>query len=140
MDVIIRTATSGDLAFLARHDHHIPLTELDHVIRAGRILVLECGGETVGWLRWGMFWDNTPFMNLLYLLDGWRSQGLGRALVCHWEQTMHEAGHTLVMTSTQANEAAQLFYRHLGYRDVGGFLLPGEAYELLLIKELGSPD
>ena len=40
------------------------------------------------------------------------------------------------MTSTQADEAAQHFYRHLGYADIGGFLLPGEAYELLLYKAL----
>ena len=83
-----------------------------------------------------MFWDNTPFMNLLYLLDGYRGTGLGRAMVAHWEQQMRAAGHTMVMTSTQANEEAQGFYRRLGYQDVGGFLLPGEAYELILIKML----
>ena len=49
---------------------------------------------------------------------------------------MRAAGHPLVMTSTQANEDAQSFYRRLGYEDVGGFLLPGEAYELILVKAL----
>lgn len=136
MDTIIRIANSGDLPFLAEHDRHIPPQELELVTRLGRILILECSGSPVGWLRWGMFWDNTPFMNLLYLLEGWRGQGLGRTLVSHWEHTMREAGYTLLMTSTQANEAAQLFYRHLGYRDIGGFMLPGDPYELLLIKEL----
>lgn len=136
MDVIIRTSAPGDLPFLSDHDCHIALSELDNAIRLGRILLIETDGQPVGWLRWNLFWDNTPFMNMLYLLDGHRMQGLGRALVAWWEQAMRAAGHALVMTSTQANEPAQLFYRHLGYRDVGGFMLPGEPYELILIKEL----
>ena len=49
---------------------------------------------------------------------------------------MREQGYAAVMTSTQANEAAQHFYRHLGYQDIGGFLLPGEAFELVLHKAL----
>ena len=136
MDAIIRTADAADLPFLAEHDRHIALSELDNTLRLGRVLILECDGKPAGWLRWSLFWDNTPFMNLLYLLDEYRLQGYGRALVSFWEHSMADAGYRLLMTSTQANEPAQLFYRHLGYRDVGGFMLPGEPYELLLIREL----
>ncbi|NLV92595.1 MAG: GNAT family N-acetyltransferase, partial [Firmicutes bacterium] len=42
----------------------------------------------------------------------------------------------IVMTSTQADEEGQHFYRKLGYRDIGGFVLPGEPLELIMIKEL----
>ncbi len=136
MNATIRIATRADLPFLATHDVHIAPAEREQVLSLHRILLMEVDGQPVGWLRWGMFWDNTPFMNLLFLLDGYRRMGLGRQLVAHWEALMCAAGHTFVMTSTQANEDAQRFYRHLGYRDVGGFLLPGEPYELLLIKEL----
>ena len=136
MDSIIRPATPSDLSFLAEHDRHVTPAELDNVIRLGRILLIEAQGERVGWLRWNLFWDNTPFMNLLYLLDGHRMQGYGRALVRHWEQQMREKGYASVLTSTQANEPAQHFYRHLGYRDIGGFLQDGEAYELILSKTL----
>lgn len=138
MDVIIRPASAGDLPFLSEHDRHIALRDLDEAIRQGRILMADADGIPAGWLRWNLFWDHTPFMNLLYLLDGYRMQGLGRALVSHWERQQQEKGHALVMTSTQANEAAQHFYRHLGYRDVGGFLLPGEAFELMMAKEIGG--
>ncbi len=136
METIIRTAIPDDLPFLSENDRHLSLSELDQAIRQGRILLLTADGAPVGWLRWNLFWDNTPFMNLLYLLEDYRMQGHGRALVAHWERLMREAGHCLALTSTQADEAAQHFYRHLGYRDVGGFLLPGESYELLLHKEL----
>lgn len=137
MDTIIRLASASDLSFLAEHDRHIALSELDNAIRLGRVLLLETAeGEPIGWLRWNLFWDNTPFMNLLYLLEDYRMQGFGRNLANHWEALMREQGHTAVLTSTQANEGAQHFYRHLGYEDVGGFLLPGETYELIMHKAL----
>lgn len=136
MDAIIRRAELRDLPFLAEHDRHISPAELDSSIRLGRVMLMEVGGEPVGWLRWNLFWDNTPFMNLLYLLDNHRMQGHGRALVRHWEQQMQEQGYGCVLTSTQANEPAQHFYRHLGYRDIGGFLQAGEAYELIMTKQL----
>ncbi len=136
MDAIIRPAVGSDLPFLAEHDRHIAPAELDCSIRLGRVLLIEVAGEPVGWLRWNLFWDNTPFMNLLYLLDGHRMQGHGRALVRHWEESMREQGYEIVLTSTAADEAAQHFYRRLGYRDIGGFLQPGEPYELILQKGL----
>ena len=136
MDAIIRSAMPADLPFLAEHDRHVTPAELDNLIRLGRILLIEADGEAAGWLRWNLFWDNTPFMNMLYLLEGYRMQGLGRALTRHWEQQMRELGYDAVLTSTQANEPAQFFYRHLGYADIGGFLLPGESYELIMTKSL----
>lgn len=136
MENVIRPAAPSDLAFLAANDRHIPLQELDQAIRLGRVLILEAELQPVGWLRWGMFWDSIPFMNLLYLLDGHRGHGHGRALVSAWEQRMRDAGHSLVMTSTQADEYAQHFYRHLGYADAGSFALPGESLELLMFRRL----
>ena len=132
----MRLADPADLDWLAAHDHHIAREELAESVRRGRVLMAEEGDGPVGWLRWNLFWDNTPFMNLLYLLDGFRGQGLGKALVSRWEADMAAQGHALVMTSTQSNEEAQHFYRGLGYRDAGALLLPGEPTELLFIKEI----
>ena len=49
---------------------------------------------------------------------------------------MRRLGHRRVMTSTQANEDGQHFYRRLGYQDAGALLLPGEPLEIVFIKEL----
>ena len=137
MDAIIRMAALTDLPFLAEHDRHITPAELDCSIRLSRVLIMEtAAGEPIGWLRWNLFWDNTPFMNMLYLLEDYRMQGYGRALTRHWEQLLREKSYAAAMTSTQANEGSQHFYRHLGYTDIGGFLQPGEAYELILFKTL----
>ncbi len=138
--IIIRKATQRDLVWLAEQDAHISLPELDHALQQGRVLLAEVDGTPAGWLRWNLFWDNTPFMNLLYLLEGYRRMGLGRALVRRWEQAMARAGYTQVMTSTAADECAQHFYRHLGYRDIGGFTLGSDPYELLMSKVLPPED
>ena len=138
MDPVIRPANAADLPFLTAHDRHITPEELAESIRRGRILLLCVQGEPAGWLRWSLFWDNTPFMNLLYVLCGHRGQGHGRALVRHWEAHMQARGYTTVLTSTQADEQAQHFYRRLGYRDIGGFVLDGEPMELMMSRALGT--
>lgn len=132
----IRNAQWDDIPALARLDRHISRQELENSVRLVRVYIAEEQGEFAGWLRYNLFWDNTPFMNLLYVLDGHRGEGFGRALVEHWEVQMKQAGYKTVMASTQSNEYAQHFYERLGYAAVGGFLPPGEGYELILSKKL----
>ena len=79
---------------------------------------------------------NLPDGDLLYLLEPYRGRGLGRRLVETWEAALRGAGYAQALTSTQADECAQHFYRRLGYADIGAFALPGEALELMLRKAL----
>ncbi len=132
----IRLADARDLAALHVMDGHIAKDTLAQKLDHKEVLVLEENGSLVGWLRWSYFWDEHPFMNLLFLLEGSRGKGYGRMLVSAWEARMKADGHACVMTSTQANECAQFFYRHLGYADVGAFALPGDPLELMLSKTL----
>ncbi|MGN0747123.1 MAG: GNAT family N-acetyltransferase [Aristaeellaceae bacterium] len=134
----IRCAAEKDIPWLTEHDRHIGADALHSSVRQGRILLAEQDGQTVGWLRWSLFWDEIPFMNMLFLLEGFRRQGLGRELVLRWEKDMQAAGCLRVMTSSQANEDGQHFYRRLGYQDAGALLLPGEPLEIIFLKELAS--
>lgn len=132
----IRRADPADIGLLAGYDSHISESELRNAICLGRVYLAQEHGSLVGWLRYNLFWDNTPFMNLLYLLERYRNQGLGRRMVEHWEREMAQAGYETVMTSTQSDEYAQHFYRKIGYEAIGGFRLDGEAYELMFAKKL----
>lgn len=129
-------ASADDLDWLAEHDRHIAREALKESVTARRVLIAEKDGGRVGWLRWNLFWDNTPFMNLLYVLDGWRGQGIGKVLVNRWEGDMAALGYRKLLTSTQSDETAQHFYRGLGWRDAGVLLLPAEVAELFFVKEL----
>ena len=132
----IRTATTEDLSLLAQHDRHISHAELENSIRLGRVAVAEEDGIFLGWLRWNLFWDNTPFLNLIYLPEPHRGKGHGKAMMDWWERQMAAQGYDTVMTSTASDEYAQHFYVNLGYTALGGFAPFGESYELIFGKKL----
>lgn len=133
----IRRADGADVGILTGCDPHISEAELKNAVRLGRVLIAEEIGAMAGWLRYNLFWDNTPFMNLLYIFESYRRHGVGRRMAEHWEKEMAEAGYKTVMTSTKSNEYAQHFYVKLGYEAVGGFRLNGDSYELIFAKKLG---
>lgn len=132
----IRKAKLEDGTLLLKHDMHIQEDELYSLIKQGRVLIAEDSNCFIGWLRWGLFWDNTPFMNMLYLLDEYRNKGYGKELVYHWENSMKENGYHLVMTSTLSSEQSQYFYRKLNYVDSGSLLLKKEPLEIIFTKEI----
>lgn len=125
-----------DHAALCGLDVHISPAVLEQCIRQGRVLIARQQDAVAGWLRYGYFWDSLPFCNMLFVQAAHRGAGIGKALVLDWEARMCRQGHPWVLTSTQAAEGAQHFYRKLGYRDAGGFFPPGEGYELILQKNL----
>ena len=133
---MIRYAEETDIPILSEHDKHISKTELKNCIRLKHILVLFVDEVFVGWLRYNLFWDSTPFMNMLYVLEGMRGKGYGKEFVTFWENEMRQKGYDRVLTSTLSNEQAQFFYRKLGYTDTGSLLLPNEPLEIIFLKNL----
>lgn len=135
----IRYVETTDREFWNRLDAHLPTEEFAEKVRTRRGYVLLLDGRPAGILRYNLFWDNTPFCTLLYIAPDFRGMGLGKALMLHWEADMRRRGFAMLMTSTQSDEDAQHFYRKLGYRDCGGFIvnIPGfeQPLELLFLKE-----
>jgi len=134
--MIFRPALLSDLALLSENDRHISANELENLIRLGRVSIAESDGNLIGWLRWNLFWDNTPFLNMLYLTEDFRGQGYGREMMQQWESARRLEGYDTVMTSTASDEYAQHFYQKLGYTSIGGFLPFGDPYELIFAKKI----
>lgn len=132
----IEFATEKDLDEINELDEHISRAELASLISMRRVIVAKNKDELCAWLRYGLFWDNIPFMNMIFVLEDYQFKGLGRRLVEFWEAEVKSLGFEKIMTSTLSNEEAQHFYRKLGYKDCGSLLLPGEALEILFLKEL----
>ncbi|HID52449.1 MAG TPA: N-acetyltransferase [Anaerolineae bacterium] len=132
----IEYAALSDLDYLAQNDEHITAVTIRAKIERQEIIIIRHEDQPVGWLRFGYFWDEHPFMNMLWLDEAYRGRGWGQALVIWWEEQMQLRGHHLVFTSTQSDENAQHFYRKLGYRDCGALLLPDEPLEIILLKNL----
>ncbi len=132
----IRNANYEDIKNILEFDKHISLDECKNVILLNRGYVIEEKESIIGWLRYNLFWDSIPFMNMLYIKEKYRKQGYGKILVYYWEQQMKINGHNILMTSTLSNETSQHFYRKLGYFDIGSFIISGEKLELIFQKQI----
>ncbi|BBH24317.1 N-acetyltransferase [Paenibacillus baekrokdamisoli] len=133
----IEFATELDYEYIVDRDHHILENLIMTKIKEKEIYIIRNQQNmNIGWMRYGYFWDNTPFMNMIWLDEQYRGNGLGGKVVLFWENHMKQKGSKLVMTSTLANEEAQHFYRTLGYKDAGCLLLENEPLEIILIKPI----
>ena len=119
-------------------DRHLPENVFDEKVRIKQGYVLVEDEKIIGILRYNLFWDNTPFCTMLFIEESYRSKGYGRQMIEHWEKDMKAQGYGMLMTSTQVDEDAQHFYRKLGYKDAGGFIVdvPGfeQPMEMIMMK------
>jgi ribosomal protein S18 acetylase RimI-like enzyme len=136
----IRYASDSDKAFWFSLDKHLSESEFALKIRDRRGYIISDNGKPIGVMRYNLFWDNTPFLTLIYIDDAYQGQGYGRQAMLHWENEMRGLGYRMVMTSTQANEQAQHFYRKLGYLDRGCLVLDNtpceQPIEIMMIKTI----
>lgn len=126
-----------DFKFILDNDRHISRQLIKNKLKEKEIIIIkDINNKIVGWLRYNYFWDEIPFMNMLYINDDYRNKGIGKNLVGFWESEMKIKGYKLVMTSTLSDEQAQHFYRKLGYKDSGSLLLDNESLEIIFTKSI----
>ena len=134
---MVRLATRDDVEFLDQHDPLLTRQALAEKIGRAEVYVAEDSERPVGLARFNYFCDLDPCLTLIFILAPYRRRGFGSELMRYWEQEMADRGHRFVLTTTQADEDAQFFYRELGYSDTGSILFPGQAAtELVLLKLL----
>ena len=136
----IRYVQSGDKEFWYGLDKHLPEDEFKKKVRDKQGYILLKDNKPIGLLRFNLFWDNTPFCTMLFIDRNYRGKGLGKTLIEYWEADMKSQGYGMLLTSTQVDEEAQHFYRKLGYKDCGGFVINIPKYEqpmeMFFIKEI----
>jgi GNAT superfamily N-acetyltransferase len=133
-------AQESNIAYWLTLDRHIAEDELRLKIKNKRCYIIKDDDRPIGILRYNLFWDNLPFLTMIYLEEEKRQHGFGSKAMHRWESEMKSLGYPVVMTSTQADETAQFFYRKLGYKDNGCLVMDIPAVrqplEIMLIKEL----
>jgi len=127
-------ATQDDMPDIKVFDKHITGQMLAQAISDKRVLAFKSAGVVMGIARWNYFWDSIPFLNMLYVPDGYTHHGIGTELLKFWESEMKNQGHIRVFTSTMTQERGQHFFRKFGYRDIGCLYDEGEGLELILEK------
>ena len=119
----IRHLEISDKEFWYSLDKHLPETEFENKVYTKRGYILSLEEKPIGLLRYNLFWDSVPFCTMLFIDCSYQRKGYGKQLMEHWENDMRFQGYQMLLTSTQVNENAQHFYRKLGYKDCGGFII-----------------
>ena len=133
----IRLANRNDQQGVIKYDSHIHPSTVDKCIQDQLVYVLCDEENIVGILRYSLFWQSIPFLDLLYIDEAYRGKGYGRHMMDHWESVMQTMKYEYVMLSTQEDETAKYYYEKLGYRRIGAFLPPDQdADEIMYLKML----
>ena len=119
----IRYVEASDKEFWYSLDKHLPETEFENKVYTKRGYVLSLNNKPVGLLRYNLFWDSVPFCTMIFIDCQYQGKGYGKQLIQYWENDMKRRGYEMLLTSTQVDEKAQHFYRKLGYKDCGGFVI-----------------
>lgn len=136
--VEIELASGRDFAFWMSMDKGMDDTEVRHLICNKRCYIIRADSQNVGIIRYGLFRDDIPILNHIYLEEKNRRKGIGSQAVAQWEKEMNALGYPCVITSTREEEATKVFYMKQGYK-AGGYLaeIPciGNPREVFYIKE-----
>jgi len=133
----IKHVSADGKSFWFTLDKHLSQNEFELKTRDKRGYVISDGDKPIGIMRYCLFWDLVPFLNLIELEESYQRKGFGKQAMKHWENEMCNLGYTLVLTSTQSDEQAQHFYRKIGYEDAGCLLINRDGpSEIFLVKRL----
>jgi ribosomal protein S18 acetylase RimI-like enzyme len=118
--VHVRHAMHADLPWCRRVDPRTPISVLRRSVREDEVLVAEVRGHRVGYLRIEWLWSRLPFVAWVYVANGYRGRGVGRALIATLEEQLGAAGNTVLHSSAQENAPQSLsWHRRMGFSRCG---------------------
>lgn len=135
----LRFAGARDLPTAQRFDAWLPTATLERKLAAGEILLAERDGVALGYLRLDYLWSSIPFIAMIQVVAAHRRQGVGRALLRALEAALRAQDHTLLLSSSQADEPEpQAWHRHMGFEECGiiSGINPGGIGEIFFRKRL----
>lgn len=75
--MIIDYANELDFPYIFDNDKHLAKHLIKSKIRDKQIIIAKgSDNKSTRWLRYEHYWDNIPFMNMLFIADGHRKNGV----------------------------------------------------------------
>lgn len=136
--ISVRYAAPRDIDFVAQ-DGYVPVATIERKIDASEVVVAELDSLPVGYLRLEYLWSKLPYIGLIRVLPAARRRGVGRALLRFLEMELREAGHRVLLSSSEAGEPEpQAWHRHMGFVECGRLeaINEGGVDEIFFRKEL----
>jgi GNAT superfamily N-acetyltransferase len=134
----VRFAAPDDLDWCTALDH-VPAAIIARKIAVDEILIAEIAGQRAGFLRLEYLWSQVPYIAMIWVLEPYRQQGVGRALLAFLESFLRARGHMVLMSSSQVDEPPpQAWHRHMGFEECGilAGINPGGVGEVFFRKAL----
>ena len=101
---------------------HVYVSEdlLRRKIEADDFVIAVSESELLGFVQLEYLWSKVPYLALIRVLNGHHRRGVGKALLGFVEERLREKGHTVLYSSSQADEPEpQEWHRHVGFTECG---------------------
>ena len=120
-NLIPRWAVLTDIDFLRVTGHtHLPKIVLRRKIDWQEIAVVTMNGKLIGYIFLDYIWSSVPFIATIWVLEAYRGQGVGKALLQFIENEVSSHGQKILYSSSQADETApQEWHRKMGFEECG---------------------
>ena len=119
--VKMRFAESNDLDFCINMDYkHVKKALIKRNIEDKLIILAEFDGKPVGYLRIEYLWMIIPYIGLIVVVDRYRKQGIGTAMIQFLGDYLIKNGQKVLYSSSQVNEPEpQAWHRKVGFKECG---------------------
>ena len=118
-EIIVRRAIESDLDFVSQ-DGYLSKPIIKRKINDGDVFIALRNGIQVGYLRLEHLWSKLPYIELIRVLVAHRRSGVGRVLLAYVEAEVAARGHSVLYSSSQADEPEpQAWHRRMGYEECG---------------------
>lgn len=144
---LIKFAESKDIKSVYRIDPQlkklksVAVKKIKEKVRDKEIIIARVDNEVVGVLRLAYLWLSLPYIEMIYILENFRKQGLGKKMLKFLENHLKESGYQYLLTSSQEDEKEpQQWHKKMGFEKCGALAkinLPGsQAREVFFIKKI----
>ena len=118
--VIVRFGGPSDLEWCVVEDTLITERVMRQKITNNEIIVAELDGELGGYLRLEYLWSTIPYIAMVFVIEAYRKEGIGKRILEFTEDFLREHGHEIFLSSSQVNEPEpQAWHRSMGFEECG---------------------
>lgn len=118
--VLVRFAGPEDLEWCVVEDDQVTEQVIRHKIVNDEIVIAELDGQPIGYLRLEYLWSNIPYIGVIFVIELYRHEGIGRKILAFLEAYLASRGHDQLLSSSQVNETEpQAWHRSVGFVECG---------------------
>jgi GNAT superfamily N-acetyltransferase len=118
--VIVRFAGPEVLEWCVVEDNLVTEQVIRHKIINDEIIIAELDGQPIGYLRLEYLWSNIPYIGVIFVIELYRNEGIGRKILAFLENHLRSRGYNALYSSSQTNEPEpQAWHRSVGFVESG---------------------